>query len=261
MEPLSFKGRKGSGLPGGRDAYADASLRAPRRRLARSTRTRYRLWGRLLYNPDAEPEIWRRPLRQRFGAAAEAAEAALARASRILPLVTTARTALGRQQQLLAGDVHATCRSSMRLCRIRTATRPAPAVRHRQPARPGALLRIDDFAAELLKGESTGQYSPLEVPNGSRTWRRRPASNSPRRKGASRGRSQAPSSGDSAIDVAIQCGLGQFFAHKFRAGVFYALYERGRIARPSKQAVKATAPRAMPGPSCPSGPMAFTSAT
>jgi hypothetical protein len=27
MEPLSFKGRKGSGLPGGRDAYADASLR------------------------------------------------------------------------------------------------------------------------------------------------------------------------------------------------------------------------------------------
>jgi len=27
MEPLTFKGRKGSGLPGGRNAYADASLK------------------------------------------------------------------------------------------------------------------------------------------------------------------------------------------------------------------------------------------
>ncbi len=37
FEPLSFKGRKGSGLPGGRDAYADASLRPAQ--ITRSTCT------------------------------------------------------------------------------------------------------------------------------------------------------------------------------------------------------------------------------
>src|SRR5213075_2127016 len=50
----------------------------------------YRLWGRLTYNPAAEPETWRRLLRKQFGDGAESAEAALAGASRILPLVTTA---------------------------------------------------------------------------------------------------------------------------------------------------------------------------
>ena len=50
FEPLSFKGRKGSGLPGGRDAYADAALR-PARDYEKYLYG-YRLWGRLLYNPD-----------------------------------------------------------------------------------------------------------------------------------------------------------------------------------------------------------------
>ena len=38
FEPLSFKGRKGSGLPGGRDAYADASLK-PARATSKNTPT------------------------------------------------------------------------------------------------------------------------------------------------------------------------------------------------------------------------------
>jgi len=37
----------------------------------------YRLWGRTLYNPEAEPEVWRRQLRSEFGAAAEPLEAAV----------------------------------------------------------------------------------------------------------------------------------------------------------------------------------------
>ncbi len=68
FEPLSFKGRKGSGLPGGRDAYADASLR-PARDYEKYLYG-YRLWGRLLYNPDAQPETWRRLLQNQYGPAA-----------------------------------------------------------------------------------------------------------------------------------------------------------------------------------------------
>jgi hypothetical protein len=69
MEPLAFKGRKGSGLPGGRDGYADAALRASGGDWTKYLYT-YRLWGRLAYDPDCDPDSWRRSLHQEFGAAA-----------------------------------------------------------------------------------------------------------------------------------------------------------------------------------------------
>ena len=73
-------------MPGGRLAYADASLN-PRYDFEKYRYT-YRLWGRLGYNPDTNPEVWRRALRQEFGAAALAVEQALAPASRVLTLFT-----------------------------------------------------------------------------------------------------------------------------------------------------------------------------
>src|SRR5205823_9230910 len=51
----------------------------------------YRTWGRLLYDPNAAADTWRRPLRKHIGRAAAAdVEATLAHASRILSLLTTA---------------------------------------------------------------------------------------------------------------------------------------------------------------------------
>ena len=88
-EPLFFKGRQGSGHPGGRDAYADASLGAPNLDSAKFTLT-YLTWGRYLYNPDTAPDFYHRTLKQAFGPAGPALETALAASSRILPLVTTA---------------------------------------------------------------------------------------------------------------------------------------------------------------------------
>src|SRR5262249_51533103 len=68
MEPLSVKGRRGSGLPGGRCAYADRAL-DPRWDWQKYLST-YRIWGRLLYDPNTDPDVWRRPLRSGFGPAA-----------------------------------------------------------------------------------------------------------------------------------------------------------------------------------------------
>ncbi len=87
MEPLTFKGREGSGQPGGRCAYADTSLN-PRQDWQKYD-LYYRVWGRKLYNPDAESETWRRAMRKDFGDGTEATEACLAHASRILPLLTS----------------------------------------------------------------------------------------------------------------------------------------------------------------------------
>src|ERR1041385_3851556 len=88
FEPLSFKGRKGSGLPGGRDAYADASLKPPHD-WEKYTAT-YRIWGQGLYRPDSRLEKSGHALPEGFGEAAQPAARALASASRILPLITTA---------------------------------------------------------------------------------------------------------------------------------------------------------------------------
>jgi hypothetical protein len=88
MEPLTFKGREGSGQTGGRCAYADASLN-PKTDWEKFE-LYYRVWGRRLFDPDANPEAWLRWLRSQFGAGAIAVEAAVANASRILPLLTSA---------------------------------------------------------------------------------------------------------------------------------------------------------------------------
>ena len=82
-EPLTFKGRKDTGEPGGRDPYADQALRLDGQEWKKYRYT-YRLWGRLLYDPDADPDSWRRFLRSEYGAAAEAVENALGPASRVL---------------------------------------------------------------------------------------------------------------------------------------------------------------------------------
>ena len=72
-----------------RDGYAEPSLRPVGGDFTKYAYA-YRLWGRLLFNPDAVPEVWQRQLRHDHDKAAEAAEEALGRASRILPLFSTA---------------------------------------------------------------------------------------------------------------------------------------------------------------------------
>ena len=75
-------------LPGDRCGYADASL-TPKYDWEKYLYT-YRTWGRLLYNPEADPDIWQRQLRQQFQSGASAVEASLGAATRIVPLITTA---------------------------------------------------------------------------------------------------------------------------------------------------------------------------
>jgi hypothetical protein len=54
MEPLTFKGREGSGLPGGRCAYADASLN-PNGRLEKNLNTTIGCGAGSLYDPRRRP--------------------------------------------------------------------------------------------------------------------------------------------------------------------------------------------------------------
>lgn len=224
-EPLSFKGRKTSGEPGGRDPYADPDLRLPGDPWIKYRYT-YRLWGRLLYDPDADPASWRRFLRHEYGPAAADVEAALGAASRILPLVTVAHGPSAANNfywpemylnMPLAGG------TGESLYRFDT---PAPGTFGAvSPFDPGLFDRIDDHADDLVAGRRSGRYPPSEVA----TWLERLADDAERamaRAVAATSDPAAPTFRRTAVDVTAQAGLGRFFANKLRAGLSYSLHQR-----------------------------------
>jgi hypothetical protein len=222
-EPLSFKGRRGSGLaPGNRCAYADATLR-PRwdwQKYLYGTR----IWGRHLYNPDCDAGVWERYLNRTWGAGGKAAGAALAQASRILPAVTTAYGPSAANNsywpemywnQSLVDAAH-----------------PAPYTDTLAPKvfgnasafDPQLFLSMNECAAELLSGEHSGKYSPIEVAQWLEDWATEAQRQLAEARGAARER-ESPEFRRLALDVAIQAGLGEFFGAKFRSGVLYRLFE------------------------------------
>jgi hypothetical protein len=224
FDPLSFKGRKGSGLPGSRDGYADLSLRPAPAAFEKFTYT-YRVWGRLLFNPDATPETWQRQLRQDHGPAAEAAERALGHASRILPLFTTAHAPSAANSNYWP-EMYVNMS-------IVDASRPEPYTDTPSPKRFGAVspldpqlfARIDDHADELLAGTVSGKYSPVEVAQ----WLEdlaRTAAESLVQANAQTADRHRPHFRRFVIDTNVQIGLGLFFGQKLRSGVLYALYQR-----------------------------------
>jgi hypothetical protein len=236
MEPLTFKGRKGSGIAGDRCAYADASLR-PRWDWEKYAYT-YRITGRLLYNPDSDAGVWRRYLRARFPGAEAATEGALASAGRILRIVTTAH---------LPSGANATYWPEMYLNQpiVDAARRhpytdtPAPRVfGNVSPLDPQLFSRINDFAAELLAAERSGKYSPIEVAQ----WLEDLADASAKNLAEAEAHASNKSGAEfrrMSVDVALQIGLGRFFAGKFRSAVLYAIYERTGDRAALEEALKA----------------------
>jgi hypothetical protein len=235
FEPLAFKGRKGSGLPGGRNAYADNSLE-PALDFEKFSYT-YRLWGRNFYNPDGEPDGWQRELHQQFGRGANKVETALASAGRILPLVTVAHCPSAANNNYWP-EMYTNIA-------IVEETNPQPYSDTPSPRRLGTVSpldpeffsSIDEFADELIAGKPSGKYSParvadqLDAASGQALGRLREA------------KLRVPDSNNAAfrrvaIDIPMQAGLGRFFAARFRAGVFYALYQRSGYRPALEAAIK-----------------------
>jgi hypothetical protein len=236
FEPLFFKGRKGSGLPGGRDAYADASLRATGGDFEKYDYT-CRVWGRNLYNPDGDADGWRRALVQQFGNGAEKVEGALASASRILPLVTTAHCPSAANNNywpemyfnmplVNAGRKHP-YNDTPSPKRFGTVS----------PLDPEFFLGGDEFADELISGESSGKYSPVWVASRLDAAAAKAVENLRAAESAVRD-VQSAGFRRLAVDVTMQAGLGNFFAAKFRAGVLFALYERSHHGPALEHALK-----------------------
>ncbi|MBI1292456.1 hypothetical protein GC173_14650 [bacterium] len=220
-EPLSFKGRMGSGLPGGRQGYADASLATAQD--WRKYELTYRVWGRSIYNPDSGDHAWRRYFSSVFGEAAEDCADAIAHASRILPFITLVHTPTASNNSYWP-----------ELYENMSIVNEAPHLPYGyeldKPARfgtvgacdPQLFLSPSDFARQLHRGGNIRKISPLTCAN----WLDRIATTALAGIASARERG----SRDSAefrrlsIDATIQGAIGKFFADKIRAAVLWELY-------------------------------------
>ena len=221
-EPLSFKGREGSGIPGGRCGYLDTTLN-PKYDYQKFLYT-YRVWGRLLYNPDTDPQTWRRYLAKEFGAAAQQpVEDALANASRVLLLVTMYH-GVGVANQVYWPEIYtniAIVSGGGILSDTNTLTGASTSFD------PQLFLGIDAYAEHLLNGTAFDQnkFFPIEVAQVLEDWGNAAMSNLAKAKSCT-SKPNDPAFRRLEADFAIQGGLGLFFARKFRSATLWALYQK-----------------------------------
>ena len=223
MEPLSFKGRRGSGIAGDRCAYLDSSLK-PKWDWEKYLYS-YRVFGRLAYNPDSEPDVWRRYLVKQFGVGAEAIELALANASRILPIVLTTH-GVSAANNLYWPEIYTNFSIVDPNNKNPFFDTPSPPVfGNVSPMDPQLFLRINDYVSELLNGEHSGKYTPIEYAQWIEDYADAGSKHLTQAESQTINKHR-PEFRRMVIDVAIQLGLGRFFGAKFRAGVLYAIFEQ-----------------------------------
>ncbi|MDZ4802464.1 MAG: hypothetical protein SGI92_30265 [Bryobacteraceae bacterium] len=234
-EPLSFKGRQGSGASPERRIYADESL-APAGGSWRKYLYTYRIWGRHLYDPDCSPESCRRYLRTEFGPAAKPVEISLGQASRILPLITSAHLPSASAMTYWP-EMYTNMPIADKSLPHPYGDTPAPKVFGRvSPLDPAMFSAIHEFVDEWIRQSPGGRYSPVEVAQWLESSARRSAEHLAEARALVRD-GKAPAFRRVEIDIAVQNGLGIFFANKLRAGVAYTFYERKGETADLKQAV------------------------
>jgi hypothetical protein len=218
-EPLSFKGRMGSGRPGGRLAYTDPSL-VPAHDWQKYALT-YRLWGRLTYDPDTPSDDWRRAFIRSFDLQAAYAEGALSKASRILALITSAHAPSASNNSYWP-EMY----TNMSVVQDDPSR---PYYDTPKPPRFGTVesfdgrifSRIDEHAQGLLSGRVDARYSPIEVAE----WLDALATGAEADLSKTDGETSSnPDLRRLVIDVRIQTAIGRFFAAKLRSAVLWTIF-------------------------------------
>jgi hypothetical protein len=224
MEPLTYKARKDSGFPGRRDPYADPHLQLPDNKEWRKYEYFYRVWGRCLYNPDCDANVWRRYLKKLFGDASLACEHALAYASRILPLITFSHLPSAAHNGFWA-EMYTNMPILKETKPANYGDTPEPKIFSTvSPLDSAMFYRIADFAQAVVAGKREGKLSPCEVADRLEAL----ADQAEKYLGEAAEKIEDPYQKEYCrwrVDTAVQLWTGRFFAAKFRAAVEYSLYE------------------------------------
>ena len=229
-EPLTFSGRMGSGRPGERDQYLDEELKLGVSAWKKYRYT-YRLWGRLLYDPDSDRDEWMRSLRSEFGEAADDVEIALAHASRVLPLVTVVH-GIGASNNGYWPEVYLNMplADGPNAQHYERDTEQPPTLGGVSSFDPEMFYSTDDFVDAALAQRRDGRYTPIETAR----WLSQLADvtmNAIDAAGAAMGNPKDPQFRRVDVDVRVQAALARFFAAKTLAGVDYSLHARTKDVR------------------------------
>jgi hypothetical protein len=222
--PLSNKGF--GNLPGSWRLFADKGLEHFRWEHERYWFF-YLAFGRLAYNPQADPEIWRRELRHRFGKAAEAMEAAYRQASQVLPLLTATRLPSASEwswwPEMDTGDrlpeyMHTPPSDTAQFYAIRT-WKPTPRWRCEKwdEDNPG-------YVEDAVVGRLRGKWTPLQISSRLRDLAGKT------QKALDQARSQVPDpmAGEfraTELDLRVLAALAQYHAGNTLAATELAFFE------------------------------------
>lgn len=170
------------------------------------------LFGRLAYASGTTPEVWRRELRARFGAAAAAMERAYHAASGVLPLLTVT-------QQYSA--------SLWRFWPEMHAGRSLEQDAAIEPSDPTQFYGIAEYVADAMRGELCGKWTPARVAARFREL----AEETREALREARAAADEPVSSEfrgTALDFRLLAGLADFHAERITAGVHRAFYTQTR---------------------------------
>ncbi len=224
-EPLTFKGREGSGHPGGRNSYVDSSLAATHQDTSKFDIT-FLLWGRYLYNPDTPPEVHHRFFRQAFGTSGPALENALATSSRILPLITTAWLPSASNHSFWP-ELYSPISILPSPGKPLYSDSPAPHnVSAISPLDPQLFISIDQHARDLVTGTRNVRYNPVEVIEWLETMVLVSTRSLTLARGGKSSRTRSRAFRQIEEDILILNGLGRYYANLFRAALFYSIHRQ-----------------------------------
>ena len=227
MEPLTCRGRRGTGR-GNRDGYIHDPW-PPHHDWAKYEPW-YRAWGRTTFDPTAAADVFDRAFGD--GGAARALQGALASASRVLPLVTTAYLPSAACDAYWP-EIYWNQPIAAPAARDPYFDTPKPATfQNASPLDPQLYSSMADFAAELLTGTAGARVSPAEVAGRLEVFAADAEAGL-----AGAGAPEDPLARCTELDVRMLAGLARFFAAKLRSGVLYALYEATADGRALREAV------------------------
>lgn len=221
-EPQSFKGRMGTGIPGQRFTYQKHRWATPQD--WQKYDYQYRIWGRLLYNPEAPRQSWLRWLEHECGDAAEDCETGLSLASRVLPLITLTHGPSASNNHYWP-EIY-TSLGLIEGAGSRAYFHDMPPPPHRFGNAPtfdsSLFANAQEYVALLLEGKTSHRYTPLDVAD----WLEQMATTCEQAAGRARNRQDygRPEVQRIMADVEIMSGIARYFAERFRGACWAELF-------------------------------------
>ncbi|MDR3120130.1 MAG: hypothetical protein LBU58_02165 [Clostridiales bacterium] len=161
MPPLSLKGGSEDYLYAGWKLFDDPAYQPEGYEDARYWLCN-RLFGRISYDAGAADEVWMRPMRQKFGAAADPLMACVAAGSKLIPFIVGYHMPVHPQLAYWAefstgGALFAEHNHNPSIRRV------GVTYQNTEPGDAGLFYPADEYARDSLTGREDGRYTPWQV--------------------------------------------------------------------------------------------------